>query len=198
MDASVAESLSCLETDYLDLLLIHWPVDNVPLEEQIESLVALKESGKARAIGVSNFPVAMLEEAYRLSGRQIINSQVEYHPFISQKPVIDFVHSKNMFLTAYSPLARGKVLEDPVINEIAEKHGKSATQISLRWLLDQDGVAAIPKAAKTEHMESNFDIFDFELDDDDNSRLSELQKQQERLIDPSWAPRWDDAEKAAA
>ncbi len=199
MDASVAESLGKLGTDYLDLVLIHWPAeDDSSLEEQMYNLVAIKESGKARNIGVSNFPVAWMKDACKYSGGQIVNNQVEYHPFISQKPVLEFVRSHDMFLTAYSPLARGKTLEDEVISETGEKHGKSPAQITLRWLLDQDRVAAIPKAAKSEHMKANFDIFDFELDDEDRRRIGELQKQHERLIDPSWAPRWDDAEKEAA
>ncbi len=198
MDASIAESLGRLKTDYVDLLLIHWPVDDVPLEEQIEALVELKRSGKARNIGVSNFPVALMEKAYELSGGEIVNNQVEYHPFLSQEPVLDFVRLHDMFLTAYSPLARGETIDSDVLSEIAEKYDKDPTQVSLRWLLDQDRVAAIPKAAKTEHMKSNFDIFDFDLEENDRARIDELRQQQKRLINPSWAPRWDNAKKDAA
>ncbi len=198
MDASVAESLCKLRVDSVDLLLIHWPVEDVPLEEQMEALADLKHSGKARHIGVSNFPVAWLERAQELCGGKLICNQVEYHPFISQEPVLDFLRTHGMCLTAYCPLARGKVLENDVLKRIAEKHEKQPSQIALRWLIDQDNVAAIPKAAKSEHMRSNFDIFDFELDGNDRREINRLQNQHMRLLDPDWAPQWDDAQKRAA
>jgi 2,5-diketo-D-gluconate reductase B len=195
MDASVAKSLRKLKCNYIDLLLLHWPVEEIPLEEQVDALMEVKESGKARYVGVSNYPVPMMQRAHELSKGQIINNQVEYHPFLPQKPVLEFVREHDMILTAYSPLARGEIFKSEVMKEIAAKYNKNPAQISLRWLIEQQGVAAIPKASGIEHLQTNIDIFDFELDEDDRRMIDQLQSQRRRLINPSWAPRWDDAEK---
>jgi len=188
---SVEESLRKLKTDYVDLLLIHWPVTEVPFAEQMKSLRTLQESGLVRMIGLSNFTVPQMHEVVEDLGVRVVNNQVEYHPFLSQKPVLDFVRKHDMFLTAYSPLARGKVREDKVLREIADKHGKNPGQVSLRWLLQQERVAAIPKSANEEHMRANFEIFDFKLDADEMQRISLLTRTASRLINPDWAPHWD-------
>lgn len=193
---SVEESLNKLQTNYVDLLLIHWPISEVPFEEQMKSLRAVHEAGMARMIGVSNFTVAQMREVVEELGAPIVNNQVEYHPFLSQKPVLDYVRAHGMFLTAYSPLARGKVREEIALREIAEKHGKTVGQITLRWLVQQERVAAIPKAASLEHIRENFDIFNFELDADDMQRINLLTRRASRLINPDWAPHWDQAEAA--
>lgn len=190
---SVEESLRKLKTDYVDLLLIHWPVMDIPFAEQMKSLRAVQESGMARMIGLSNFTVPQMRTVVEELGIRVVNNQVEYHPFLSQKPVLDFLREKDMFLTAYSPLARGKVRHDAVLREIAEKHGKNPGQIALRWLLQQERVAAIPKAASEENMRANFDIFDFTLDADEMHRISLLTRTSSRLINPDWAPHWDQA-----
>jgi len=193
---SVEESLNKLQTNYVDLLLIHWPISEVPFEEQMKSLRAVHEAGMARMIGVSNFTVAQMREVVEELGAPIVNNQVEYHPFLSQKPVLDYVRAHGMFLTAYSPLARGKVREEIALREIAEKHGKTVGQITLRWLVQQERVAAIPKAASLDHIRENFDIFNFELDADDMQRINLLTRRASRLINPDWAPHWDQAEAA--
>jgi len=193
---SVEESLNKLQTNYVDLLLIHWPISEVPFEEQMKSLRAVHEAGMARMIGVSNFTVAQMREVVEDLGAPIVNNQVEYHPFLSQKPVLDYVRAHGMFLTAYSPLARGKVREEIALREIAEKHGKTVGQITLRWLVQQERVAAIPKAASLDHIRENFDIFNFELDADDMQRINLLTRRASRLINPDWAPHWDQAEAA--
>lgn len=191
LQRSVDDSLKKLRTDYVDLLLIHWPMPDVPFAEQLRALGAVKDSGKARLIGVSNFTSAQLREAVETIGAPIVNNQVEYHPYLSQKPILDFTRSHDMFLTAYSPLARGAVMDDPVLKTIAQKHGKTIGQIVLRWLLQHGDVAAIPKAASPAHIKSNFDIFDFVLNHEDVAAIHALARPDGRLISPAWGPVWD-------
>ena len=191
--SSVEESLRKLKTDYVDLLLIHWPVTQVPFAAQMKSLREVHEAGLARMIGVSNFTVAQMREVREELGVPVVNNQVEYHPFLSQKPVLDYVRAHDMFLTAYSPLARGRVRNDQTLQDIGEKHGKTPGQVALRWLVQQERVAAIPKAASEENLRGNFDIFNFTLDADEMQRINLLTQNAKRLINPDWAPRWDQA-----
>lgn len=193
---SVEESLNKLQTSHVDLLLIHWPMTDVPFAEQMKSLRAVHEAGMAKMIGLSNFTVPQMREVVEELGVPVVNNQVEYHPFLSQKPVLEYLRAHDMFLTAYSPLARGKVREEVALREIAEKHGKTVGQVTLRWLVQQERVAAIPKAASLEHIRENFDIFNFELDVDDMQRINLLTQRASRLINPDWAPHWDKAEAA--
>ena len=191
MSASVEDSLRKLQTDYVDLLLIHWPSEDVPFAEQLQALAKLRDAGKARLIGVSNFPVALMREAVDNLGCPLACNQVEYHPYLSQKPVLDFTRTHDMLLTAYSPLARGKVAESKTLQEISARHGKSPGQVTLRWLLQQDGVAAIPKAASPGNIRANFDIFDFELSGDEMADIRALARPDGRMVHPAWAPVWD-------
>lgn len=193
---SVAESLKKLQTDHVDMLLIHWPVTEVPFAEQMESLRLMQEEGMARMIGLSNFTVPQMREIVEELKIPVVNNQVEYHPLLSQKPVLEYLRKHDMFLTAYSPLARGKVRDEALLQEVADKHGKSVGQITLRWLVQQPRVAAIPKAASEVHMRENFDIFNFVLDADDMQRIGMLTQKSSRLINPDWAPNWDKAEAA--
>jgi 2,5-diketo-D-gluconate reductase B len=193
LQKSVEQSLKKLETDYVDLLLIHWPVGDVPFAEQMKALAQVQKDGKARLIGVSNFTVAQMKEVVEKLGVPVATNQVEYHPFLSQKPVLDYLRSQKMFLTAYSPLARGKVNDSPALREIGKKLGKTAGQVTLRWLLQQDGVAAIPKAGSEKHMRENFDIFDFSLTQDEMKAIHAEARPDGRLISPDWAPQWDKA-----
>ncbi len=190
---SVDESLKKLNTEYVDLLLLHWPVSAVPLKEQVEALAAIQQSGKAGLIGVSNYPVAMMRTVLDDYGIRIANNQVEYHPFLSQKPVTDFARTHNMWVTAYSPLARGAVSGHPVLKLIGDKYGKSEGQVTLRWLTQQPDVAAIPKAASETNIRRNIDIFDFTLTDKEMSAIFDLARPDGRLINPGWAPQWDQA-----
>lgn len=187
---STEQSLQRLNTDYVDLLLIHWPNDAVPMEESLKALAELRAEGKTRHIGVSNFTVALLKEAIEVHGADLLCNQVEYHPFLSQKPVLDYLYAQNMMLTAYSPLARGEVVKDSTLKRIGQNYGKSPAQVALRWLLQQDAVAAIPKAASQEHCRNNFQIFDFSLSDEDMAAIGKLTGNR-RTIDPGWAPEWD-------
>ena len=174
LQKSVDESLKKLKTDYVDLLLIHWPTDRVPFAEQMAALREVQKADKAKLISVSNFSVAQMKEVREDIGAPIAANQVEYHPFLSQKPVLEYARSHEMFVTAYAPLARGQVNDDPVIKEIADKHGKTPAQVTLRWLVQQSGVAAIPKAAGEKRIKENFDIFDFALNDDDMAEIFAL------------------------
>jgi 2,5-diketo-D-gluconate reductase B len=184
---STEESLRRLDTDYVDLLLIHWPSNDVSLELTLDAMMVLREEGKTREIGVSNFTPSLVRRA--LDRVPIACNQVEYHPFLDQDALLDLAEARDLLLTAYSPLARGRVTENETIQEIAEAHDKTPAQVTLRWLLQQDQVAAIPKAASAEHREANFDVFDFELSGDEMDRIFDLTGD-ERLVNPSFAPAW--------
>lgn len=190
---SVDESLRKLQTDYVDLLLVHWPFPETPIAELVEGVLAAQKSGKARLIGVSNFNIAQMEEALKISDGKICNNQVEYHPYLSQKPVLDFTQKNNMVLTAYSPVARGKAIKDAALKEIGLQYGKSAGQVTLRWLIQQGNVAAIPKSATPENIKSNIDIFDFELSAEDMKKIATLASPDGRQVNPDFAPKWDQA-----
>jgi 2,5-diketo-D-gluconate reductase B len=190
---STEESLRRLATDHVDLLLIHWPTGEVPLGETLGALAALRQAGKARHIGVSNFTVALLEEAIDTHGADLLCNQVEYHPYLSQRAVLAALRRHGMMLTAYSPLARGRVQRDPVLTRIGATYGKSPAQVALRWLLDQEGVVAIPKAASRAHLAANLAVFDFALSASDRAQIDAL-RDGYRVVDPAgWAPDWDPA-----
>ena len=183
------DSLRRLKVEYVDLLLLHWPSEDVEMAESLDALQEVQHAGKTRHIGVSNFTPSLVREALHLAPG-LVCDQVEYHPYLSQEPLLDVVREHGMFLTAYSPLARGGVMDDDTIREIAETHGKSAAQVALRWLLQQDRVAAIPKASTDAHREANFDVFDFALSDDEMAQLHGLAREDGRIIDPNFAPEW--------
>ncbi|MEQ8392693.1 MAG: aldo/keto reductase [Thalassospira sp.] len=193
LQTSVVESLRKLDLDHVDLLLLHWPTDEIPLEETIAALNEVKNLGMTHMIGISNFPTVLIDKAINLTDIPLTVNQVEYHPYISQAKVLENVRSHDMLLTAYCPIARGTVLNDPTLQEIGAKYGKSGVQVTLRWLMQQDGVMAIPKSGSPKNAAANFDIFDFELSDDDMAKIFTLANPDGRLIDPSFAPKWDDA-----
>lgn len=196
LQRSLDTSLQKLKTDYVDLLLIHWPVKEVSFTEQMKALDKVQKAKKTKLIGVSNFTVAQMTEVLEKIGAPISTNQVEYHPFLSQRPVLDYLINHDMFLTAYSPLARGKINTEKELLAIAHKHNKTVGQVALRWLLQQEGVAAIPKAASEKHMRENFEIFDFALDKLDMEKIHGLAHEGGRLINPDWAPHWDKHEAA--
>lgn len=197
LQKSVETSLEKLKVDAIDLLLIHWPPQDTSIEETMDNLRDVQEKGQTHHIGVSNFTVELLDRAYKASDGKIITNQVEFHPFIPQEPVLKAVRDHNMFLTSYSPLARGQITDNKVIKEIADKHGKTEGQVVLRWQIQHARVAAIPKAGSRDHIKENFDIFDFELSEEDMIAISDLSSESGRLIDPDFAPEWDTAKKAA-
>lgn len=183
------ESLRHLDTPYVDLLMIHWPNDQYDLRATIESMLVLRDQGKAMNIGVSNFPLHLLKKVNDEIRAPIFCEQVEFHPFIDQLDLLDYAIEKDIMVTAYSPLAKGEVTKNKELQEIAEKYGKSPAQISLRWLIEQENVVAIPKASTEEHLKENFDVFDFFLEDEDFNRIDQLEKGM-RLVNPSFAPKW--------
>ena len=186
--ASTRESLTKLRTDYVDLLLVHWPDPQVPLAETLGAFAELQRAGAARHVGVSNFPSRMVTEAQQTV--TVFTNQVEYHPFLGQKTLLEQAAAQGFLLTAYSPIARGRVADDPALQEVGASHGKTPAQVTLRWLVQQPGVAAIPKAASAKNRASNVDIFDFELSHEEMGRIFALARG-ERLVQPANSPVWD-------
>ena len=186
---SVDESLAKLGTDYVDLLLVHWPSQDVPLAETLGALGRVREAGKTRLVGVSNFPAGMLREALEIDPA-LATDQVEYHPLLGQDRLLDVVRPHGMVLTAYSPLAQGEVLENEAVREVADAHGVGPAAVALAWLLGQDRVAAIPKASSEAHRRSNLAAADLSLTDGERARLDALPKDR-RIVDPDFAPDWD-------
>ena len=182
------DSLKNLQVDCLDLLLLHWPNPDFPLEETLGALAGLRDEGLILHLGVSNFPAGMLREA--LSVAPIFADQVEFHPFLSQDALVELAAEKDFMVAAYSPLARGKVPRDETLRKIAEAQGRTAGQVALRWLLDTPQVCGLPKASSHERRVENFEVFDFELSDEDRAAIDALPKG-ERIVDPAWAPDWD-------
>ncbi|WP_114777424.1 aldo/keto reductase [Botryobacter ruber] len=187
---SVEVSLRKLQTDYVDLLLIHWPNPEVPLEETVEQLLEAREKGYTRHIGVSNFPVRLVEQTIAL-GADIITNQVEYHPLLDQIKLYNYLREHGITLTAYSPIAQGKLLGNEILHSIGRKYGKNEVQVALRWLLQQDGVLAIPRSSKVHNMKANFQVFDFELTQDEVKQIDQLRRLNQREVQPHWAPEWD-------
>ncbi|MCK0207999.1 aldo/keto reductase [Starkeya koreensis] len=191
--ASVDESLSKLKTDYVDLLLLHWPAGQ-PLPEPVAALNEVVKAGKVRHIGVSNFNVAQMKEAIALSEAPLVTNQVEYHPYLDQSPVIGAARAAGLSVTAYYAMADGKVFTDPVLKDIAAAHGKSVAQTVLRWVIQQDGLVALSKTAGEERAAENLAIFDFELSPQEMAAIHGLARPDGRIVSPArLAPEWDAA-----
>ena len=182
--ASAENSLTELDVDYIDLLLIHWPNPAVALEETLSEMTELVHEEKVRHIGVSNFSVKWLHRAIQLA--PIFCNQIEYHPLLGQRQIIQLAREADVLITAYSPLAQGVALKHKALRLIARKHRKSTAQVVLRWLIQQDHVCAIPRSADARHRASNFDIWDFMLDAADMEAIAQLDRQQ-RMVRPAWA-----------
>lgn len=191
MIASTEASLAHLGVDRVDLLLIHWPDLQMPIAEQVGNLCDAKRRGLARHIGISNFPSRMVDEAVAVADEPLVANQVEYHPFLGQSAVLAACRRHGLALTAYSPIARGRVSDSPVIQAIAGEKGKSETQVVLRWLIQQPGVVAIPKSADPARIRANIAITDFVLTDAEMARISALGSREGRRGDFDWSPDWD-------
>ena len=190
---SAETSLKTLGLDYVDLLLVHWPQPKVPFAETLGALAKAKRTGLARQIGVSNYTIAMLDEAWRVCPEPLITNQIEYHCYLPQDRMLAALKRYGMILTAYCPVARGELLSDPVVGEIGKVHGKTHAQVALRWLIQQPMVAAVPRALTKEHIVEDLDVFDFMLSDDEMKRLSALRARRLRIADPpERAPKWDE------
>jgi 2,5-diketo-D-gluconate reductase B len=182
------ESLRRLRCDYVDLLLIHWPSDEIPLRETLGAMAELTESGLVRFVGVSNFTPALLREASAIA--DIVVNQVEYHPYLRQRELLDVHAELDLVLTAYSPLARGRVVDDPALKDIAAGCRRTVAQVVLRWLLQQELVTAVVRSGTPSNRASNFQIFDFDLSDEAMARIHALAVG-DRIIDPPFAPDWE-------
>jgi diketogulonate reductase-like aldo/keto reductase len=190
--ASVEESLKKLKTDYVDLLLLHWPKMEVPLAEQIGALNEVRKAGKVRHIGVSNYSTRLMADAVALSDAPIVTNQIEVHPYIDQSKVIAAAKETGMSITSYYAMADGKVFEDDVLKELGAKYGKSVAQIVLRWVIQHDGLIALSKTVGEERVVENFDIFDFEISTADMQAISALARPDGRIVSPDGlAPVWD-------
>lgn len=190
LERSVKESLSKLRLDRIDLLLIHWPNPRVPLAETLGAMAKLKRDGFVGQIGVSNFTVALVEQAVKVSPEPLVCNQFECHPYLNQDKVIAACRKANMIPVAYSPIARGSATGDAVLERIGKAHGKTAAQICLRWLVQQ-GIAVIPRTSKIERLDENFAISDFVLSDAEMREIASLARRDGRIVDWSWSPNWD-------
>ena len=190
LERSTKESLAKLRLAEIDLLLLHWPNPHVPLAETLGALAHVKQLGMTRHIGVSNFTVALIEEAVAVCPEPLVCDQVEYHPYLDQTKVREGCARHGMAVVAYSPVAKGRIKNDPVLAQIGQAHGKTAAQVCLRWLVQQ-GVSAIPRTSRIERLSENIDIFDFALSPDEMQLISQLRSAKGRLTDFGFAPKWD-------
>lgn len=194
LQRSVEASLQRLGFDAVDLILIHWPSKSIPLPQSIAALDAVRDAGMARNIGVSNFTVAMIEEATSLSAHPIACNQIEYHPFLNQDRVIAACRAKGLAVVSYCPLGRASgIMAEPAVADIAGKHGRSPAQVLLRWHVQQDGVAAIPRSTNLERIRDNLAVFDFSLENEDMAAISSLRSRNQRICDFDFSPVWDAA-----
>ena len=191
--AAAKRSLENLDTDYVDLLLLHWPDERVPLSETIPALCELQKQGLTRNIGVSNFNIANIIEAKKYADVPIVVNQVEFHPFIKQNTLQTFLNNHHILLEAYSPLARGDVFDNEVIKEIADRHGITAAQVSLAWILSDKHRIAIPKTSNPDHLQGNLDAINVQLSADEIEKINKLARSDGRKIKhPDYSPEWDD------
>ena len=189
---SVDESLKALGVSYVDLLLVHWPNAAIPLAETMAALARAKRSGLARHVGVANFNIAMVDEARRLCPEPLATLQAEFHPYLDQSKVVAALAERGMILTGYCPLGRGRLIDDPVVGEIARRRGKSVAQIALRWAIQHGNVAPIPRSSNPQRIADNLAVFDFTLSDDEMARIGSLRRRDGRIADPAGrAPAWD-------
>ena len=192
LQRSVEASLKRLQVDRVDLALIHWPSRTMPLAESIRALNEVKNRGLARHIGVSNFTVALVDEAVALSRHPLACNQIEYHPFLNQERVLAACRGHGMAVVSYCPLARGaELFPEPAVTAAAERHGRTPAQIVLRWQVQQEGVVAIPRSSNAERIAQNLRVFDFVLEADEMAALDALRVRQHRICDFEFSPEWD-------
>jgi 2,5-diketo-D-gluconate reductase B len=183
-ERSTQASLRALGLERVDLLLVHWPAPDMPLPETMGALAAMKRRGLTRHVGVANFNIALLDEAIRLCPEPLAALQAEYHPYLDQSKVLAACRRHGLIFIAYCPLARGRLIGDAAIVEIARAKGKTAAQIALRWLIQRDDVAAIPRSANAGRVAENFDVFGFALTDGEIARIAALKRPDGRVVNP--------------
>src|SRR3954470_13905186 len=189
-ERSVEESLAKLKLPSVDLLLIHWNNPKIALADSIASLCAAKRKGQTRHIGVANFTTAMLDEAVKLSSEPLVTNQIEVHPFLDQGKVLAACRKHGVSVTAYCPLARGKVPGNETLERIGKAHGKSASQVALHCLVQQ-GIIPIPRTANPDHLAADLAVFDFKLGDAEMAEIAALKRPDGRVVNPPHAPKWD-------
>jgi 2,5-diketo-D-gluconate reductase B len=189
-ERSVDESLEKLGVPSVDLLLIHWNNPQVPLKDSVGALCKVKRAGLTRHIGVANFTVPLLDEAAGVTGEPLVTNQIEVHPYLDQSKVAAACQRHGISITAYCPLARGKIPADETLARIGKAHGKSASQVALRWLIQQ-GMIVIPRTSKPERLSENFAAFDFTLSAAEMAEIGKLKRPDGRLVSPPHAPTWD-------
>jgi 2,5-diketo-D-gluconate reductase B len=190
LERSTKESLNKLRLSEVDLLLLHWPNPRVPLAETLDALAYVRKLGMTRHIGISNFTVALMDEAVAKCPAPLVCNQVEYHPYLDQTKVREACARLEMALVAYSPIAKGRVRKDGMLAQIGRAHGKSAAQVCLRWLVQQN-VSAIPRTSRLERLSENFEVFDFELSAAEMTGISAMGSRDGRLTDFGLSPKWD-------
>jgi 2,5-diketo-D-gluconate reductase B len=181
---SVDASLAALKVDYIDLLLIHWPSPDIDMKVTMPALAKAKREGKARHIGVANFTTRLLDEAVAACPEPLVALQAEYHPYLDQTKLLAAVRRHKLAFIAYCPLGRGKLIDDPVLHDIAKTRRRTFAQIALRWLMQQ-GVAPIPFSSNPQRIVDNFNVFDFELSDEEMARISALKRPDGRVANPA-------------
>jgi 2,5-diketo-D-gluconate reductase B len=190
LERAAKESLARLRLSDVDLLLLHWPSEQVPLAETIPALCKMKTMGLARHIGISNFTVALINEAVRLSSEPLVTNQIECHPYLDQSKVIAASRRHGLAVTAYSPIARGQASKDKLLKRIGQAHGKTASQIALRWLIQQN-IIVIPRSSKIERLSENIALFDFALTPAEMDEIAALAHPRGRVVDWAGGPNWD-------
>jgi diketogulonate reductase-like aldo/keto reductase len=192
LQRSVEVSLRKLRVDRIDLLLLHWPNPAIPLSETIPAFNEVKRGGLVSHIGLSNFTIVLLDEAWRLTKEPFAAEQIELHPYLDQRKITAAIRARDMAVIAYCPIALGRAVTDPGIKRIADAHQRTPAQVALRWLLQQPDVVAIPKTAKVERLRENLDVFDFELSATEMAALSGMTQPNSRLVnEPQWVAQWD-------
>ena len=192
LERAARESLSRLRLREVDLLLLHWPNPQIPLADTLGALCKVKRDGLARHIGVSNFTVKLIEEAVRLSSEPLVCNQIECHPFLDQSKVIAACRKHDMAVIAYSPIARGGAGKDKILARIGAAHGKTAAQVCLRFLVQQQ-IAVIPRTSKERRLSENAGVFDFTLSAQEMKEIASLSRRDGRVVDWSYSgsPQWD-------
>jgi 2,5-diketo-D-gluconate reductase B len=189
-EKSVDESLEKLGLPWVDLLMIHWPNAQIPLAQSIASLCGVKKAGLAKNIGVANFNIAMIDEAVKLATEPLAALQIEAHPYLDQTKVIAAARRHGLAVVGYCPLARGKVPDDETLQRIGRAHGKSASQVALRYL-EQDRIIPIPRTSKRERLAENLGSLDFKLTEAEMTEIGKLKRPESRIVSPPQAPKWD-------
>ncbi|MBU7009789.1 MAG: aldo/keto reductase [Theionarchaea archaeon] len=184
---STDESLKKLGLKSIDILYVHWPAGAYHAENTLSAFSELVDKGKVAHIAVSNFTIELLEEALYICEKPIVANQVEMHPLLKQKEMVEFLQNHNMYLVAYSPLARGYVFKTPELTEIAQKHSVTEAQVSLAWLMSHQNVIPIPKATSTEHIEDNFSALQLTLDQEDREKIETITTEK-RMVNTRFAP----------